>query len=121
MDWLDGGEDLLTAQREFGRIIRHLKAELFGLIRLASGERLATKERMTNAVIEPAVFSGKPKNLLDGMRDVRKTRARFQASEANVVEAFAAANACSGSVLDTTPINREQATAIARLLANIRH
>ncbi len=76
---------------------------------------------MTNAVIEPAVFSGKPKNLLDGMRDVRKTRARFQASEANVVEAFAAANACPGSVLDTTPINREQATATARLLANIRH
>jgi hypothetical protein len=53
------------------------------------------------------------------MRDVRKTRARFQASEAIVVEAFAAANACSGSVLDTTPINREQATATARLLANI--
>ena len=46
------------------------------------------------------------------MRDVRKTRARFQASEANVVEVFAAANACPGSVLDTS-------TATARLLADI--
>jgi hypothetical protein len=69
---------------------------------------------MTNAVIEPAVFSGKPKRLLDQMRDLRKTPALFQASEANVVEAFAAANACPGSVLDTS-------TATARLLANIRH
>ena len=74
---------------------------------------------MARAVLEPAIPAGKPKKLLDQIRDVRKTRARFQASEANVVEAFAAANACSCSVPDTTPINREQATATARLLANI--
>jgi hypothetical protein len=44
--------------------------ELFGLIRSPSGERLPTKERMTNAVIESAVTSGKPKKLLDEVRDV---------------------------------------------------
>ena len=92
---------------------------MFALIRLLSGERLAAKERITKAVVESAVSAGKPKKLLDQMRNVRKTRARFQASAANVVEAFAAANACPGSVLGTTPINREQATATARLLANV--
>ena len=42
-------------------LFRYFKAELFGLIRLPSGERLATEDRMTNAVIEPAFTSDKPK------------------------------------------------------------
>jgi hypothetical protein len=99
-----------------GRIIRHLKAELFGLIRLlsgerpdksriiatfvplerlCSGERPAARERMTKAVLEPAISAGKPKKLLDQMRDVRK-HAR------DVVEALVARAYLSGSVLDTS-------------------
>ena len=36
MDWLDGGEDLLTAQREFDPIFGHFKTntQILGLIRL---------------------------------------------------------------------------------------
>jgi hypothetical protein len=40
-----------------------LKAELFSLNRLLSGERLAAKEHMTRALLEPAAFAGKPKKL----------------------------------------------------------
>jgi hypothetical protein len=41
-----------------------LKAELFSLNRLLSGERLAAKKHMTRALLEPAAFAGKPKKLL---------------------------------------------------------
>jgi hypothetical protein len=44
---------------------------------LVSWERPAAKERITKAVIEPAVFSGKPKKLLDQMRDIARESPAF--------------------------------------------
>ena len=76
---------------------------------------------MAGALVESADSTGKPKKLLDKRRDVRKTRPRFQESKANVVEALVPSAYFSGSVLDTTPINREQAAATPGLSANIGH
>jgi hypothetical protein len=41
---------------------------------LLSGERLAAKERITKMVIESALTAGKPKKLLDQMRDVLRLK-----------------------------------------------
>jgi len=47
-------------------------ADKICLTRLLSGERLPGEERMTKAVIEPAVSSGKPKKLLDQMHNIAR-------------------------------------------------
>jgi hypothetical protein len=47
-----------------------LKADKICITRLVSGERHAAKERMTRSVVEPAFSAGKPKRLLEQMRDV---------------------------------------------------
>jgi len=44
---------------------------------LLLGERLAAEERMTRSVIEPTVFSGKPKKLLDQMRGIARESPAF--------------------------------------------
>jgi len=44
---------------------------------LFSGERLAAEERMTRSVVEPTVFSGKPKKLLDQMRNIARESPAF--------------------------------------------
>jgi hypothetical protein len=56
-----------------GRIIRQLKAELFGLIRLPSRERL-DKSRIMAKVLPLDPNLGKPKKLLDQVRDVMRLR-----------------------------------------------
>ena len=56
-----------------GRIIRQLKAELFGLIRLPSMERL-DKSRIMAKVLPLNPNLGKPKKLLDHVRDVMRLR-----------------------------------------------
>jgi hypothetical protein len=65
MDWLDGGEDLLTAQREFDPIFRPFKrnVQFLGLIRLEfnSGK---TKIIARPPIIASSRFPNKPK-LLD--------------------------------------------------------
>src|SRR5438876_8837327 len=54
-----------------GRIIRQLKAELFGLIRLRSGGRLDKYRIMAKVLLlDPSL--GQPKELLDQVRDVMR-------------------------------------------------
>ena len=56
-----------------GRIIRQLKAELFSLIRLPSRGRLDKSRIMTMVVpLDPSL--GKPKKLLDQVRDVMRLK-----------------------------------------------
>jgi hypothetical protein len=47
------------------------------ITRLLSGERLATEERMTRSVVELAFSAGKPKRLLDQMRDIARESPAF--------------------------------------------
>jgi hypothetical protein len=56
-----------------GRIIRQLKAELFGLIRLPSRERL-DKSRIMAKLLPLDPNLGKPKKLLDHVRDVMRLK-----------------------------------------------
>ena len=52
-------------------------ADKIRVARLPSGERLAARERMTRSVIEAVVSSGKPKKLLDQMRDIARESPAF--------------------------------------------
>ena len=66
MDWLDGGEDLLKAQREFDPFFGHFKTntQFLGLIRLEFRNR---REKISVAMVKRitrAAASNKPK-LLD--------------------------------------------------------
>ena len=63
--------------REFGPKDLQLIADKICITRLLSGERLAKKERMTTAAIEPAVSAGKPKRLLDQMRYIARESPAF--------------------------------------------
>ena len=56
-----------------GRIIRQFKAELFGLIRLPSRGRL-DKNRIMAMVLPLDPNLGKPKKLLDQVRDVMRLK-----------------------------------------------
>jgi len=64
MDWLDGGEDLLTAQREFDPICGHFKrnTQILGLIRI--GFSLGKRTGVTITMLGSPARPDKPK-LLD--------------------------------------------------------
>src|SRR5437762_9406939 len=70
MDWLDGGEDLLTAQREFDPNFGYFKrnAHFLGLIRLEFGDKGNRIASMPTMV--PIASAGHKPKLLDQVRDV---------------------------------------------------
>ena len=55
--------------------------ELFGLTRLPSGELLAATRHMTRAVLGHGISAGKPKKLLEPLRDVHKQARDFKGIE----------------------------------------